>query len=201
MARTRTISDEQILEAALEVFLERGPQGTTAEIARRAGISEGTIFRRYDTKEELFIAAMSSWSGPDWLGLLEEMQGKGELEENLLRLAEAMLGFYEEMIPRISLSISCGEHIGELFRRLTGEPPVIKAIKKLTAYFAAEQALGRVAAGDPEIMARIFMSTCFQQANFKHLQWNDWLPMPRQTFLRGVVNLLLRGVAPRGSQK
>ena len=56
MARTRTISDEQILDAAQAVFLEQGPQATTSAIADRAGISEGTIFKRFPTKQALFFA-------------------------------------------------------------------------------------------------------------------------------------------------
>jgi hypothetical protein len=41
MARPVTISDEQILDAARAVFTEKGPRATTAEIAERAGVSEG----------------------------------------------------------------------------------------------------------------------------------------------------------------
>ena len=40
-----TEKQRRILEAAVEVFAERGFAGTpTAEIAKRAGVAEGTIF-------------------------------------------------------------------------------------------------------------------------------------------------------------
>ena len=57
MPRPRTITDEQIVEAARAAFLEQGFSATTAEIARRAGISEGTLFKRFATKEDLFEEA------------------------------------------------------------------------------------------------------------------------------------------------
>mgnify|MGYP001134528590 CR=1 FL=1 len=59
MARPTSIDDDQILTAARAVFLEHGIRGTTLEVAQRAGVSEGSIFKRWKTKEELFHAAMN----------------------------------------------------------------------------------------------------------------------------------------------
>ncbi|MFO7273435.1 MAG: helix-turn-helix domain-containing protein [Bacillota bacterium] len=49
----------RILKAALQVISERGYNGaTTAEIARRAGVAEGTIYRYFKDKKELFVACV-----------------------------------------------------------------------------------------------------------------------------------------------
>ncbi len=49
---------ERILEAALDVFAEKGFHGARSrEIARRAGISETLVFRHFANKEQLFNAA------------------------------------------------------------------------------------------------------------------------------------------------
>ena len=46
---------QALIEAALQVFLERGfARATTREIARRAGLSEGTMYRHFSDKYELF---------------------------------------------------------------------------------------------------------------------------------------------------
>src|SRR3954451_3900258 len=51
---------EEILDAALEVFAQKGLHGaSTEEIARRAGISQPYIFRLFGTKKELYIAGVS----------------------------------------------------------------------------------------------------------------------------------------------
>ncbi|GAA3411641.1 TetR/AcrR family transcriptional regulator [Paenibacillus hodogayensis] len=51
---------EEILEAGLEVFAERGYYNTTtALIAEKAGISQPYVFRFFTTKEELFIAVLN----------------------------------------------------------------------------------------------------------------------------------------------
>ena len=51
---------DDVLEAALIEFAERGFEGTSTEdIARRAGISQPYLFRLFGTKKELFKATVS----------------------------------------------------------------------------------------------------------------------------------------------
>ena len=46
---------ERILEAALEVFSNKGfHSATTDEIAERAGVGKGTVYRYFETKDKLF---------------------------------------------------------------------------------------------------------------------------------------------------
>jgi AcrR family transcriptional regulator len=48
---------EDILTAAVSVFSEKGYAGaTTSEVARAAGVAEGTIFRYFKTKKEMLSA-------------------------------------------------------------------------------------------------------------------------------------------------
>lgn len=56
------LSEKQmkILEAAIEMFAEKGYSATsTSEIAKRAGVAEGTIFRHYKTKKDLLLAIVT----------------------------------------------------------------------------------------------------------------------------------------------
>jgi AcrR family transcriptional regulator len=51
---------EEILEAAIAVFAEKGLHGaSTEEIAKRAGISQPYVFRLFGTKKELYIAGVA----------------------------------------------------------------------------------------------------------------------------------------------
>jgi AcrR family transcriptional regulator len=47
---------ERVLAAAEEVFAERGVAASTEEVARRAGVGIGTVFRHFPTKEVLYEA-------------------------------------------------------------------------------------------------------------------------------------------------
>ena len=50
---------EQILESALNVFIEKGYNGsTTVDIAKAADISEVTLFRYFDSKKQIFMDAI-----------------------------------------------------------------------------------------------------------------------------------------------
>jgi len=55
-----TEKQKQVLDAALQVFAERGFSATsTGEIAKRAGVAAGTVFRFYKTKKDLLIGVVS----------------------------------------------------------------------------------------------------------------------------------------------
>ena len=51
---------ERILAAAEDVFLERGANVTLDEIAKRAGVGIGTLYRRFPTREDLLAATYSA---------------------------------------------------------------------------------------------------------------------------------------------
>ncbi|TAH59811.1 MAG: TetR/AcrR family transcriptional regulator, partial [Gottschalkiaceae bacterium] len=50
---------EQILESALNIFVDKGYNGaTTVDISKEAGISEVTLFRYFDSKKQIFMEAI-----------------------------------------------------------------------------------------------------------------------------------------------
>ncbi|MET8040387.1 helix-turn-helix domain-containing protein [Micromonospora sp. NPDC005215] len=48
----------RILDAAEAVFAEFGSRASTEEVARRAGVAIGTVFRHFPTKDDLLAAIM-----------------------------------------------------------------------------------------------------------------------------------------------
>ncbi len=48
----------RILKAAEEVFAEKGPSAATEEVAARAGLAIGTLFKHFPTKQDLLRAIM-----------------------------------------------------------------------------------------------------------------------------------------------
>ena len=49
----------RILDAAESVFAERGASASTEEVASRAGVAIGTVFRHFPTKRDLLTAIMT----------------------------------------------------------------------------------------------------------------------------------------------
>src|SRR5580704_14598591 len=59
MARKKTISDEDVLDAAAKVMFAAGPSFTLADVARAAGIAPATLVQRFGDKHGLVVAAMT----------------------------------------------------------------------------------------------------------------------------------------------
>ena len=53
---------DKIVLAAREVFRERGAEGSLDEIARRAGVGPGTLYRHFPTRDALIDTVMRDWS-------------------------------------------------------------------------------------------------------------------------------------------
>jgi AcrR family transcriptional regulator len=63
-----------LLDAAVQVFGERGLDATVAEIAARAGVGQGTAFRHFPTKEQLIAATVSDMLDRITATALEQLQ-------------------------------------------------------------------------------------------------------------------------------
>jgi AcrR family transcriptional regulator len=52
---------DRILEAAREVFREQGYDASLDEVAKRAGVGPGTLYRHFPKRENLIDAILQSW--------------------------------------------------------------------------------------------------------------------------------------------
>src|SRR5580692_8159986 len=60
--RPRAQRIDEILSAARTVFCERGYEhSSVAQIAARVGVVEGTIFRYFPTKRDLWVTVLEHW--------------------------------------------------------------------------------------------------------------------------------------------
>jgi len=75
-----TEKQEKLLNTALELFAENGYAATpTSRIAREAGVSEGLIFRHFESKEGLLQAILdygNEYAARAYAGLLEQQEPK-----------------------------------------------------------------------------------------------------------------------------
>lgn len=88
--RRKEARPTELLAAALELFVEKGFAGTRAEeIAKRAGVSKGTLFLYFGSKEELFKAVVrDNISGrfPEWNAKIDSFDGNtAELVQLFMR--------------------------------------------------------------------------------------------------------------------
>ncbi|MBA3748269.1 MAG: helix-turn-helix transcriptional regulator [Solirubrobacterales bacterium] len=78
----------RILDAARDAFAEEGLSVTLDEIARRAGVGVGTVYRRFADKEQL-IEALFEHRMQEFAGLAEECLQAEDAWEGLVRFLES----------------------------------------------------------------------------------------------------------------
>jgi AcrR family transcriptional regulator len=98
----------RILDAAAEAFSEGGLDVGVAEIARRAGVGAGTLFRRFPCKEDLIFAIIEERT----LELIESGREALEEEDPAAALRRFMLagvelhvrdqGFFDAAVSRVN---------------------------------------------------------------------------------------------------
>jgi AcrR family transcriptional regulator len=203
--RPPSISEDTILEAAREVFLEQGVGATTAEIAKRAGISESVLFHRYKTKEALFMSVIDRATRTSSVAeSLSERVGKGEIADHLFEVGTSMVEDVKKTIPLFIAANMMArastwklEELQERMRR--PHPSQVRALKLFAGYFEAEMDAGRLRHVDSEILARAFTGAVVQHVMQQFWGGNpDGLPVSTPIFLRGLIDILLNGTAPRG---
>lgn len=91
-AANRRNRREMILEKAMEVFAKNGSQGSTiADIAKAAGIAQGTVYVYFESKEDLLNECMQEIIGPE---IEEIITRTKDIEDTMERLFE----FFNEHI-------------------------------------------------------------------------------------------------------
>jgi AcrR family transcriptional regulator len=82
---------QRILEAAAEVFTERGFEATLDEVARRAGVGVGTVYRRFPDKASL-AEALFTERIDELVELAERAQGEPDAWAALVSFLERAAG-------------------------------------------------------------------------------------------------------------
>lgn len=89
-----------VVEAAIQVFAERGVANATMEdVARLAGISRGSLYHHFSSREELFGAAFLDSLASITAALDRALVGMGErfgAERAVLQLVRGYLAWHEE---------------------------------------------------------------------------------------------------------
>jgi AcrR family transcriptional regulator len=82
---------ERILRAARDIYGELGPEAPMEAVARRAGVGERTLYRRFPTKSELVRAALDQCIAEDLTPTIESVRGATDPLEGLAQLIDAAI--------------------------------------------------------------------------------------------------------------
>lgn len=100
--KTKTVKQQKIIETAIKLFAEKGFANTsTAEIAKMAEVSEGTIFKHYGTKDKLLLSIILPFIKDSLPSMANEVFSE-VLTENTTTFEQFLSGFLKNRIDFIN---------------------------------------------------------------------------------------------------
>ncbi|MCZ6853513.1 MAG: TetR/AcrR family transcriptional regulator [Gammaproteobacteria bacterium] len=192
MPRQKNISDEVILDAARDVFLDDGVGASTIKIAAKAGVSEGVLFQRYGQKKALFFKAMRL-PAPDFTDAIQASNRCDQHLEALLVLVTSALDYLRSVMPIVLLVLSHPSR-QEVFQAHTGQAHELLfeafGISEIFKEFFEKQVnRGRLRERDYTTVTGILFSTLLTRALHEQIGLDH--KKSAQAWLKTVVKVLI----------
>lgn len=200
-----TAKQRQILAASVKLFATKGfHASSTAEIAKEAGVAEGTIFRHYKSKKDILIAVVApilvQFATPfiikDVRKILSEQEHKSfaqvitMLLKNRLALIDANLKHFQIIIQEAFFH----EELREALLQ-----SVVKEARSLATQFVTERIMSKeLRELPPEVIVRTFVSMMFGMVYFKYVvDPEQYRERSEDEQIELAVDILLNGIGNR----
>lgn len=182
----------KILNSTMMLIMEKGYTATTTkDIAKKAGINECTIFRKFKGKKEIIVAAMSL---PEWNPCFKEsdFEYTGELVEDLCSFAEV----YSKKVTPKMVKISLGLRSPDLYEiTKDGIREIPDTFKKvLVIYFTEMQKQNKIHTDDIESLAVAFLAINFGYVFFKASFGDELTELQTKEYIESSVRHFVNGI-------
>jgi AcrR family transcriptional regulator len=160
--RADSAKRRQIMDGARKVFLAQGFDGASmGEIARTAGVSKGTLYVYFDSKEKLFEAITHEACAAQAEGIFSFDPTDHEVEAVLTRIGRGYIKFLARPggMSALRTVISIAERMPEIGAEFYDTGPA-KGMARLRDYLEAQVAAGVLAIDDCEVAAGQFIDAC-----------------------------------------
>jgi AcrR family transcriptional regulator len=199
-ARSRD-TRRQILEAADRALRNKGLLGaSTRQIAREAGVADGTLYVHFADRIDLFLALIDEYlpAFVEPLRRLKSRCGTRTVRANLIEVFEASLTWHDRVLPLFS-AVAADPGLSQalqrrLFEQNRGPHLSVGAVE---AYLKAEQKLGRIhAKADPRATALLLFGASQYWTMACRTVGND-LGYTRDRLTGDVIDGLIAGLQPK----
>jgi AcrR family transcriptional regulator len=157
-----TAKRRQIMHGAREVFLGQGfDAASMGAIARKAGVSKGTLYVYFDSKEQLFDAIAHEVCMGQAETVFSLDPADHDVEAVLTRLGRGFVKFLcrpGAMSP-LRTVISVSERMPEIGQKFYETGPG-EGVAKLRLYLESQVAAGKLVIEDCEVAAAQFLDSC-----------------------------------------
>ena len=192
----------KLVTAAEDLMRSQGlARITTRDLAKKAGLAEGTLYNHFREKDEIFVSVLKR-NVAELSHVLQDLPlrvGQATVLENLSPVAEAAIGFHVKVAPLIC-SLFADQNLMSNIRRVMQERRIgpQRSLESLAAYISAEQRLGRVVSDvDAAAVAALILGVSFQTAVFHHFWGNRTPERELKAQMRKAIQATVLGLAPR----
>lgn len=191
---------EEILKAALQAFVHKGFAATRLEeVAALAGVSKGTVYLYFPSKEDLFKAMVSHYILPHIRNVEELVAGFEGSPTALLRIVFerwATFLMQEDIGGIIKLVVSEAKNFPDIARFYIDEV-VLRLRHVFTEVLTRGMAAEEFRHMDVELAVRELVTPVIFAAIWKHsLAPFDPRPISYQEYLPAHIEFVLRSLAP-----
>ncbi|PSH54501.1 TetR family transcriptional regulator [Phyllobacterium brassicacearum] len=183
---------QQILEGANRVFSQMGFDAASMnDITREAGVSKGTIYVYFDSKEELFLELCNHFREILFADIYHALESDGDLREALIEFGVALAGVItSDVVVRAQrVVIGVAERMPSMSRDFYERGPK-RGQALMRALIDRHVAAGRLDIEDTELatyqLADLFMSGMFKKRLFGCMEQPPSKELIRKTVTAGV---------------
>ncbi len=184
----------QILMGAAQVFSEKGyHKATTKEIARAAGVSEGTIYNYFGNKRELLLALVEVIAGQSLKTLIADHQSDNPREFFLAIMRDRYMLAEQRghvIAPIFAEIFTDAELRDEVYSRIARPLGAI-----IEAYLQRHIDAGRIRPIDPLVVTRAFLGALFLNSAIKLVNMDDrYQGISEEMMFEQLASLFLDGL-------
>ena len=201
MSESRKSTREKIFDAALKVFSEKGYNGaTTSEIAREAGVAEGTIFRYFPTKKELLLSVTSPVIVSSLKTIIADYRDCSP-RELLEAVLHNRLEIINQNIKLVKILVSEAQFHPELRENfLTGV--IFPAASLMQGYFREQEQKGILRDVDPEISIRVLVGMMAIFVIWKNVfEGERYVKFADEEVVSAIVDIFLNGMLKKPGEE
>lgn len=188
-------TSEKLIIAAVDLMAEKGYNGvTTQEIAERAGFSEKTLFRHFQSKQNLLETAFQRYHYADEMKHLFGTRIRWDLHADLLMIARSYHDIMYRNRKLIMIAAKDGGNLPGFRERTHKHPQQLKAL--LVDYFKTMIQREKMVATDPETKALAFIYLNYGAAVGRMNEDPMLRGIPFDKFIEEEVWLFVRAMMP-----
>lgn len=184
---------EKIIQSTLKLIVNRGyTLTTTKDIAKGAGVSEVTIFRKFKNKQGIIECILQEYIKFPELDMSILDKCNWILEEDLKRFSDLYFKYVTDDYVKLVIGLRSPELFPLIEKYVVTIPSTFKQI--LINYFSIMYEKGRISNNNFEVLVLMFISLNFGFIFMKASFGNDLTSLQDDEYIKESIKMFAKGI-------